>query len=138
MTLKVTLTFDVPWPSNLILVQLTIPTYLKFWMPFPAMITLLVLAMLWLSNIKYSLFCSNNWYYLKQIILFHLLWNVVCFQENKTGFQPVSRPLEQILGLNRPWWPIGLRRHAISQLIVATKGPGFESLPWITISISQS
>ena len=34
--------------------------------------------------------------------------------ENKTGF-------------NRPWWPSGLRRHAISQLIVATEGPVDES-----------
>ena len=29
--------------------------------------------------------------------------------------------------MNRPRWPSGLRRHEISQLIVATKGPRFES-----------
>ena len=29
--------------------------------------------------------------------------------------------------LNRPWWPSGLRWHAIFQLIVAIKGPPFES-----------
>ena len=29
--------------------------------------------------------------------------------------------------LNRRLWPSGLRLHAISQLIVATEGPGFES-----------
>ena len=29
--------------------------------------------------------------------------------------------------LHRPWWPSGLRGHAISQLIVATKGPWLES-----------
>ena len=28
---------------------------------------------------------------------------------------------------SRPWWTSGLRRHVISQLIVATEGPRFES-----------
>ena len=28
---------------------------------------------------------------------------------------------------HRPWWPSGLRRHAISQLTVATKGPSFKT-----------
>ena len=36
---------------------------------------------------------------------------------------------------NQPWWPSGLRQHAISQLIVATEGPRFESLLGVTILI---
>ena len=38
---------------------------------------------------------------------------------------------------NRPWWPSGQRRHAIFQLIVATKGPGFKTLLRIMILIAQ-
>ena len=38
----------------------------------------------------------------------------------------------------RPWWLSGLRWHAISQLIVAIKGPGFESPLGIMLLITQS
>ena len=31
-----------------------------------------------------------------------------------------------VSGKNRQWWPTSLRRHAISQLTVATEGPGFD------------
>ena len=39
---------------------------------------------------------------------------------------------------NRPWWTSGLRLHAISQLIVATEGPGLESQLGIRITIDCS
>ena len=38
---------------------------------------------------------------------------------------------------NQPGWPSSLRRHAISQLIVAPEGPGFKSQLGITILIAQ-
>ena len=37
---------------------------------------------------------------------------------------------------NQPWWPSGLRLHAISQLIIAAEGPGFESPLGIMILIT--
>ena len=39
--------------------------------------------------------------------------------------------------VDRPWWPSSLSWHAITQLIVATKGPGFESPLGITILIAK-
>ena len=39
--------------------------------------------------------------------------------------------------VNRLWWPSGLRRRAISQLILATEVPEFESPLGITILIVQ-
>ena len=42
-----------------------------------------------------------------------------------------------IIITNQPLWPSGLRLHAISQLIIATKEPGFESPLGIMILIAQ-
>ena len=39
--------------------------------------------------------------------------------------------------MNPPWWLSGLRRHAFSQLSVATEGPRLGSLLRITILIAH-
>ena len=44
-----------------------------------------------------------------------------------TGLLKKSAPITNLT--NRPWWPSGQRRHAISQLIEATVGPRFIYTP---------
>ena len=61
---------------------------------------------------------------LERYRLQHLMWPCYCII-HRDGVITISSWAGADLGrtlINRPWWPSGLRQHAISQLIVAPEG----------------